>query len=1080
MKFSTVFALGIAFVMMLTGAADANWEILDGASEVVDIAGGGVPLGDLGSARCGVLGQVDSDGVLDLVTGHASGSGGALVVYSGNEEFRQGIRRDLWRARQGLSPVPAFRDHAVRYSLPFAPDWIALGDFDADGHPDIVCAARGRAELAVLDGDGSGRFGRPRLKPIPGPVTAFAAGEVDRPDSLDDLVIAIDVGTGGALLVFEGPEGALRAKPEWQYLTDPVTDLALGRFDDDPWVDIAVAADDVVVFFGRDRRLTETAARQERVTPARVQTLGLPSPAFDLVFGHFTDESYRQLAVRRVDGRLDFLEATDGRIVRMAMDTLQGPFPAEGTLVAARFMGRPGYDLLVSDPDGKSLVAYGVSEAKAGGILLETCETIPAGDSKVVLVGRLNRDARDDLVLLGGSSLPLIVKTTPATVFTVNSTADTDDGSCDPTDCTLREAIRALNGAPLASSIVMDLGIGATISPESSFFVITANGAEIDGTVGSGFLTSWLTLDGSSCTDCPGSVLAGNAISLSRMSIGGFINGPTQTVQSGIHITGDANLVEDCIIGLDLANNPTPNNIGIWIDRSDDNTIGGSTSSARNVISSNEKQGVRLFSLASAPKGTGNRIIGNYIGTDRLAAAPAGNTLAGVESTMAGSNYIGTALPGEGNVISGNGGSGVLLELETGNPDSAHYVLHNLIGVAGDGVTSMANGDTALKILNQRNTTIGNSGGGPRNVVAATSDLTAIEVAGDSSGTTISGNYVSIGSDGRTALPSYQGIMVSSSLVTIGGTTRPYGNLVGGNTAQGITVGSRYSSISDIDVVGNVVGTDVDQQVALSNNREAVGLWNCSDCTVGDVAHTESGNVIVGAGGYSSYGLGIFNCQDVEVAHNRIGLTDADLPLGNAGNGLVVSGNTCRVSANVIAYNGLEGVAIRGNGDNDSMGITVTRNSIHSNGELGLTLVGGGVTYNDPGDTDTGNNNRQNFPIITGHDAETGIVTATLDSNRANSTYTIELYESRACDPLGYGEGETFLSEATVVSDDAGDSAISITAVVTPGAFLTMLATDRDGNTSEFSPCFHSEDPNLIFADGFETGSTNAWSAAVP
>src|SRR5437764_14575299 len=49
-----------------------------------------------------------------------------------------------------------------------------------------------------------------------------------------------------------------------------------------------------------------------------------------------------------------------------------------------------------------------------------------------------------------------------ATTFKVNSLADTDDGTCDQTNCTLREAIKAANASVGADTI--DFSVTGTIN----------------------------------------------------------------------------------------------------------------------------------------------------------------------------------------------------------------------------------------------------------------------------------------------------------------------------------------------------------------------------------------------------------------------------------------------------------------------------------------------------------------------------------------------------------------------------------------------------------------------------------------
>ena len=90
------------------------------------------------------------------------------------------------------------------------------------------------------------------------------------------------------------------------------------------------------------------------------------------------------------------------------------------------------------------------------------------------------------------------------------------------------------------------------------------------------------------------------------------------------------------------------------------NTIGGTTPAARNVISGNGFNGIRIYSGAS-----GNVVEGNYIGTDATGTKAVGNTYNGVEILDATNNTIGGTAVGEGNVISGNQTNGIPQETDT-------------------------------------------------------------------------------------------------------------------------------------------------------------------------------------------------------------------------------------------------------------------------------------------------------------------------------------------------------------------------------------------------------------------------------
>lgn len=79
-------------------------------------------------------------------------------------------------------------------------------------------------------------------------------------------------------------------------------------------------------------------------------------------------------------------------------------------------------------------------------------------------------------MLLLGLSSPAMALTT----YTVNSLADSDDGSCDAGDCTLREAITAANGT--ADDILIDFAIPGTITLGSALPDIgPSNPLTIDG-----------------------------------------------------------------------------------------------------------------------------------------------------------------------------------------------------------------------------------------------------------------------------------------------------------------------------------------------------------------------------------------------------------------------------------------------------------------------------------------------------------------------------------------------------------------------------------------------------------------------
>jgi hypothetical protein len=154
--------------------------------------------------------------------------------------------------------------------------------------------------------------------------------------------------------------------------------------------------------------------------------------------------------------------------------------------------------------------------------------------------------------------------------------------------------------------------------------------------------------------------------------------------------------------------------------------------------------------------------------------------------------------------------------------------------------------------------------------------------------------------------------------------------------------------------------------------------------------------------------------------------------------------------SNTIAYNGGDGVLVL-----SGTGNQILSNSIFTNTELGIDLGTNGVTANDDTDLDTGANNLQNFPVLTTAytDTETTIIAATLNSI-TDTTFTVQFFGNAVCDPSGFGEGGTYLAEATTTTDASGKAIASATvAGDLSGQFVTATATDPYSNTSEFSNC---------------------------
>jgi hypothetical protein len=161
---------------------------------------------------------------------------------------------------------------------------------------------------------------------------------------------------------------------------------------------------------------------------------------------------------------------------------------------------------------------------------------------------------------------------------------------------------------------------------------------------------------------------------------------------------------------------------GIQIIAVPNNTVGGTASSMRNLISGNAGEGVRIDGTLA----TGNIVQGNYIGTDVTGSNAIGNQASGVYIRRAPSNSV------IGNVISGNTGfAGVTICGNTnfcggGDPTgidessnaSGNTVQGNLVGTNSSGTAALGNQGAGLSIDGAPNTLVGGTAAGTPNTIS--------------------------------------------------------------------------------------------------------------------------------------------------------------------------------------------------------------------------------------------------------------------------------------------------------------------------------------------------------------------------
>lgn len=440
-------------------------------------------------------------------------------------------------------------------------------------------------------------------------------------------------------------------------------------------------------------------------------------------------------------------------------------------------------------------------------------------------------------------------------------------------------------------------------------------------------------------------------------------------------------------------------------------------------------------------------------------ACPAGSTPANLLIVLDGSSmFSGNGLT----LAAGSGGSEIRGLVIGGFPehgiqvDSDNNVIAcNHIGINAAGTADFGNTLNGIRVSGNNNR-IGGQSTGERNVLSG-NDVSGILLNTGATGNKVQGNFVGTNAAGDGAVGNTEaGIRLNTADANrIGGSVGPARNVVSGNGLYGIHL--RAGSDGN-EVWGNRVGTDRTGMTAVPNPT-GIYVRNSNNNEIGgDVP--EKGNVI---GGNAANGLGIDDeASDNLVQNNSIGVNASGSALGNGTNGVILDQNVSGTSviSNTVAYNGGDGVKVLSSSTNNP----IRFNSIFDNVELGIELNKDGVTANDgAGDTDTGGNNLQNYPVLSSVDLSTGEVSGSLVA--ASSTrYRLDFYRNRACDPSNHGEGEEYLGTRILTTDGSGSGDFrGIVGGFVAGNFITATATDPNGNSSEFSACVLAEESYAIF-----------------
>lgn len=380
-----------------------------------------------------------------------------------------------------------------------------------------------------------------------------------------------------------------------------------------------------------------------------------------------------------------------------------------------------------------------------------------------------------------------------------------------------------------------------------------------------------------------------------------------------------------------------------------------------------------------------DQVLSCYIGLTTAGVAAA-NGQNGIYIDATSGNMIGGTAAGAGNIISGNGGDGILID---GLQASNNFVVANFIGTNAAGGAAVGNGGNGIEIRNgaNRNTIGGNTPtataftGKPvdGNVISGNGgDGVLITSAAELN--TLSGNFIGTDLAGTSALGNaLNGVAIvdanNNSLIGTTFTQAPfvYLNLVCGNGANGLVI----DNSNNTTVQANSFGLGDDNATPVGNHFDGVliegtsantqfgGVIPLGNISAGngangvEIADTASGTVVFNTfcGLPAFVDTAVGNALDGMLITSTGGnnLLRTNVISGNTGNGVHITGNAngVQVAEDIIGMdtngnlplgNGANGVLIDGNAHDNLIGgnqiSVILQNTISSNGGDGIALLG--------------------------------------------------------------------------------------------------------------------------------------------
>jgi len=381
----------------------------------------------------------------------------------------------------------------------------------------------------------------------------------------------------------------------------------------------------------------------------------------------------------------------------------------------------------------------------------------------------------------------------------VNTTNDVDDATCNAAHCSLREALAAAGSHPGPDTVTFNIpttdpgynpatGVW-TIHPNNTGYSVWAD-TTVDGTIGMALaslesaMRPGIEIDGTTLGQLGYTGLwLYDGVTLRGLIVNHF--------QYGIWVASANVTIEGCYVGNDsTGTSAKPNGIdGILL-------ANGATGAViqSNLLSGNNGSGIRMFGDAT----TGNTVRDNRVGTNAAGTAGLPNNYDGIQlHAGAHDNTI------EGNLVSGNGGTGIHL-LDAGT--NHNIIRSNRIGIDEGGTAALPNGSFGVALFNGPS----NNVVGPGNLVAY-NGLDGVLVDGSGSFTSTVGNTItanSITANGRRGIYNFRGgnAGLAAPVIATASTTQASGTACANCTVEVFSDAADEGAIYEGTTTANAAG----------------------------------------------------------------------------------------------------------------------------------------------------------------------------------------------------------------------------------------------------------------------------------